>query len=219
MTFGIDWKFVIGNWKLNYMFIDIVHASSEAAAEVAAETADGGVLASLGINAPLFIFQLINFAIVAVIIWFLILKPLTKKMAERQKMIDESITGAKRIQENLLKSEREYQARIDTAKVESNKIIEKTKAEADTLSESLKVKAKKEIELLVDQARRNINIEKEKMTADLKKEAADLVVMALEKILDEKITAEKDKKIISETLKNCPAARRDPAVAGKDKNI
>lgn len=186
------------------MLFDIVYAS-EAASEAVEEAASEGVLASLGINAPLFIFQLINFAIVAVIIWFLILKPLTKKMAERQKMIDESITGAKRVQENLLKSEREYQARIDTAKVESNKIIEKTKAEADTLSESLKVKAKKEIELLVDQARRNINIEKEKMTSDLKKEAADLVVMALEKILDEKVTAEKDKKIISEMLKNLKA--------------
>ncbi|MEK9158891.1 MAG: ATP synthase F0 subunit B, partial [Patescibacteria group bacterium] len=76
------------------MFIETVYASEEAA-EAAGQVSEG-LLASLGINLPLFIFQLINFAIVAVILWFLILKPLTKKLAERQKMIDDSISNAER---------------------------------------------------------------------------------------------------------------------------
>ena len=38
-----------------------------------ASTGDESVAASLGLNGQLFAFQLLNFAIVAVIIWFLIL--------------------------------------------------------------------------------------------------------------------------------------------------
>ena len=62
--------------------MDIVHAE-ETTTNTTEPAGDGGVAASLGINGTLFVFQLINFAIVASIIWFLILKPLTKKMTER----------------------------------------------------------------------------------------------------------------------------------------
>lgn len=182
------------------MFTLIAHASE--AAESSAEAASTGILGSLGINPAAFIFQLINFAIVAVIIWYLILKPLTSKMTERQKLIDDSIDNAKKVQDNLQKSEQKYQEKIDLAKVEYNKILEKASADAVTLNDSMKVKAKKEIETLVDQAKRNIHIEKDEMVAGLKNETASLIVLALEKILAEKIDNKKDKEMIEESLKN-----------------
>lgn len=165
------------------------------------ENASGqGVFASLGINPTLLGFQLVNFAIVAAIVWFLILKPLTKKMSERQKLIDESLDNAKKMQENLQKSEQKYQERIDQAKVEANKILEKAIKEAEGLSEQMKEKAKKEIELVVDQAKRNIKIEKDEMMTGLKREAAELISTALEKILSEKVDNKKDKQIIEEMV-------------------
>ena len=105
--------------------------------------ADEGLLSSLGINGQLFIFQFINFTIVAVIVWFLILKPLTKKMAERKKMIDESIDNAKALETNLKQSEQKYQEKIDLAKVEANKIIEKAHGDAKMLGEEMKKKIAK----------------------------------------------------------------------------
>jgi len=180
-------------------FINIAHAQeSETTAE---QPQDAGVFASLGINGTMLGFQLINFAIVAAIIWFLILKPLTKKMTERQKMIDDSIDNAKRIQETLQKSEQKYQARIDEAKVEANKILDRASTETEGLTEAMKVKARQEIELLIDQAKRNIKIEKEAMVAGLKQETAGFIVAALEKILTEKIDNAKDKELIAEMIK------------------
>ena len=163
--------------------------------------ADIGVLGSLGINGTLFAAQLINFIIVALIIWFLILKPLTKKMAERQKMIDDSIENSKKVQHNLEKSEQHFQKRVDEAKVEANKVVERATQEAEKMAGSMKVKAKQEIELLVDQARRNISIERDKTKAEIKAEAGEMIVAALEKILSEKITDKKDKELIAEMVK------------------
>ena len=184
------------------MFIDIAWASETEETTTEATGASTGLLGSLGINGQLFLFQLINFAIVMAVLWFLILKPLTKKMAERQKMIDDSIENSKRVEENLRRSEKAYQDKVDEAKVESNKIIEKAGGEAEKLSADLKDKAKKEIETLVETARRNIKNEKAAMSAELKAETANLVVAALEKILSEKIDDKKDKKIIDEMLEN-----------------
>lgn len=171
---------------------------------VAAPTGDANQspLAGLGINLNLLVFQLINFAIVAAIIWYLILKPLTKKLSERQKMIDDSIATAKKIQDTIQRSEQKYQQRIDEAKVEANKIIEKATGDAIALTDGMKQKAKREIEGLIDQAKRNIKIEKEQMSRQLKEETAGLVVAAVEKIVREKIDPKKDKELIAATIKN-----------------
>ena len=181
------------------MFIDIAHAS-EVAAQTSEAIVDGGVLADLGINGTLFVFQLINFALVSVILWFLILKPLTKKMSERQKMIDDSIDNAKKIETNLGMSERKYQEKIDLAKVEANKIMEKSQQEAVQAGEAAKAKAKKEIEQLVDSARKNIKSERDESIAEIKEQAANLIVSATEKILSGKLDSAKDKKIIEEAI-------------------
>lgn len=166
------------------------------------QTTDNSVLADLGINGALFVFQLINFAIVVVVLWYLILKPLTKKMSERQKMIDDSIDNAKKIESNLGMSERKYQEKIDQAKVDANKFIAKSQEESLLVAEAMKEKTKKEIEQLVETARKNIKTERDESINELKQQAADLIVSAAEKILSAKIDVAKDDKIIEEAVKS-----------------
>ncbi|MBI5023293.1 MAG: F0F1 ATP synthase subunit B [Candidatus Magasanikbacteria bacterium] len=181
-------------------FIDIAYA--KAVAETAETVEETGLMASLGLDGRLFIFQLINFAIVAIILWFLVLKPLVKKLAERQKLIDGGLDNAKKAQEQMERSEVDYRAKISEAKKEAQTILEKTKKDAKTLSENLKIKAKQEIENLAEQAKKNILKEKDEMMIGLKGETANLIIAALEKILKEKMTGEKDKKFVEEALKS-----------------
>lgn len=156
--------------------------------------------ASLGLNTQLFVFQLINFAIVSVILWFLILKPLTKKLEERKKLIDNSIDNAKEIETNLALSEKEYQDKLNEAKSEANKVIEKAHGEAKKLGEDMKIKAKTDVESIVAQAKKTIQTEKVQMMEEVKQEASILIVTALEKILNEKMDSKIDKKIIEDSL-------------------
>jgi len=183
------------------IFTNIAYAS-EVAKETTEAAAESGVLASLGINGTLFIFQLVNFALVALILWFLILKPLTKKMAERAKMIDDSIDNAKKIETNLGMSEKKYQEKIDQAKVDANKIIEKASVEAVAVAEAAKEKSKKEIEQLVETARKNIKTERDESINEIKAQTASLIVAAAEKILGAKVDVSKDEKIIDEAVKS-----------------
>ncbi len=178
------------------MFTNTVYAS-----ETATETTNEGVLASLGINGTLLIFQFVNFAVVAFVLWFLILKPLTKKMAERQKMVEDSVDNVKKIETNLGMSEKKYQEKIDQAKVDANKIIEKASTEALAVAEIAKEKTRKEIEQLVEDARKNIKTERNESIAEIKQQVASLVVEVAEKILAGKIDVEKDNKIVEEAIK------------------
>ncbi len=162
---------------------------------------DGGILASLGINSSLFLFQLLNFALVAGIVWFLILKPLTKKMEERKNLIDESLDRAKEIETNFKMSEVKFQESLDRAKEESNGIIAQAKKEAEIMGEKMKEKTKDEIEALVLQAKKKIDSDKVSMQAELRKETVEIVVTAMEKILGEKMDDKKDKKFVEDILK------------------
>lgn len=166
------------------------------------EVKNESVLASLGINGQLFAFQLLNFAIVAGIVWFLILKPLVKKMEERKKQVDESIDNVKAIETSLQMSQKKYQEKIDEAKVAANKIIEKAYNESEVIAKQLKEKAHKEIEILVTQVKKNIEIDKQEMKDELRKETAEMVVMVVEKLLEKKFSGKEDEKFVLDILKS-----------------
>ena len=138
---------------------------------------------------------------VAIVIWFLILKPLTKKLEERKNIIDESLDKAKEIDASLQMAEQKFQEKVDDAKAEASKIIAKAQEDGLVVTEKMKEKAKQEIELIVDQAKRNIKIEKEETMQKLQSETANLVVAAVEKILSEKLDEKKDEKLIKDTIK------------------
>ncbi|OGH64202.1 MAG: ATP synthase F0 subunit B [Candidatus Magasanikbacteria bacterium RIFCSPHIGHO2_01_FULL_41_23] len=160
------------------------------------------VLASLGINSQLFVWQLINFALVAFVVWYKILKPLTKKLDERKTIIDESLDRAKEIETSYAKSKAEYDAALKQAKQEANGIVSEAKRVADELSNAMKAKTKEDIDGLVKQAKVKIDEERDAVMEGVKLEIANLVVTATEKILREKLDDKKDQKLISDTLKS-----------------
>ena len=160
-----------------------------------------GVAASLGLNTQLFAFQLINFALVAAIVWWLILKPLARKLEERKKLVDESVDNARAIETNLQMSEKKYQEKIDEAKVRANLVMVKAHEEADTVARQLKEKAHNDIKLLVEQAKKNLEIDKQEMKEEIKKDAARLVILAAEKLLNKELDEKENEKFINNLLK------------------
>lgn len=175
-------------------------------AEVGHETnTDGGVAASLGLNAQLFGFQLLNFAVVGLIIWFLILKPLTKKMAERQQIINESLNKAETIEANFLLADQKAREILDDAKVQSNQIVAAATGEAKAQADKLKNEAKLEIDELVVKAKQQIKDEKQLAKAELQREMGAMVAAAVTKVLGTSVDAKIDEKVITGAIKDLSA--------------
>jgi F-type H+-transporting ATPase subunit b len=116
----------------------------------------GGVAETLGINAGLFVSQFINFVLVFLVIWFLILKPLTKKLEERRKIIDESLDRAKEIESRMVMADAAYEEKIKEARANADSVIAKAHEESKMLSEKMKQDTKNEIATLVSQAKEKI---------------------------------------------------------------
>lgn len=163
---------------------------------------DGGVLSTLGLNVGQFASQLFNFALVLCIVWFLILKPLTKKLDERKKIIDESLDNAKEVEKNLMMSQQKFDETIAEAKNESSAIIQHAHDEAEKMATDMKEKAKSELADLVEKAKKTIANEKEEMKTELHQETVALVVAVAEKILGQKLDGKKDEEFIRDILKS-----------------
>lgn len=159
------------------------------------------IIKTFHIDWKLLIAQLINFAIVLFILWKFAIKPLSKVMNKRTKEIEKSLADAKKIEENMTKSQTERENLIKQTKREAQKIIQKSQEEGQKQGAEIVSQAKAEAQNIVTKTKEQIDLEKQKMLKEVKSEVANLVVKTTEKVLAKTVTKEMDEKLIQESLK------------------
>jgi F-type H+-transporting ATPase subunit b len=97
-------------------------------------------------------------------------------------------------------SEQKSDELISDARTKANKIVIKAEAEAKLVAEEIKAKALAESDEALAKSRTQIENERKQMIGRLKKETADLAIMATEKIIREKLDQKKDKALIESYL-------------------
>ena len=159
------------------------------------------LISTFHIDLNLFIAQLVNFAIVFSVLYFFAFKPLVKVMGERTEKIDKSLKDADEIEKRLSLAEKEQTEIINAAKKQANLIIEEADKRGEVRREEMLVRAKEEIGDLMNAQRATIDRDKAETLKQIKAEIAELVVMTVEKVLNEKMDSEKDQKIIKDLVK------------------
>lgn len=186
---------------MDMSFLDnLVHTAQAAeAAHEAVEQAGG--LAALGVNGTLFLAQLVNFSAVVFVLWRWVFRPIAAHLDERSRKIEQSLQDAAdiRAQKETVTAWKTEQ--LQEARREAAEIVSKAKQEADALRQEILAKAKEEQEMLIASGQRLLEREQEVVFAEAEKRLAELVVLATEKVLREKITDAQDKKLIADAVK------------------
>ncbi len=160
------------------------------------------ILELFGIDWKLMLAQLINFAIVVLVLWKFAIKPLTATMEKRNKEIEQGLFDAEKAKEKLEEVGNEVKAKLQETKQEAAVILEKARKQSEENKQSTVDKTKEEVEALIKKAKIQIDSEKDSMVAEVKGEVAQMVVTALEKILSEGLSKDMDKKYIDKALKD-----------------
>lgn len=153
------------------------------------------IIETFHLDWKLFLAQAVNFGIVVFVLWKFAFKPLVKKMDERTKMIEDSYEKTKSLEQeqkdiSILKDKIIFEARQ-----ESKKIIDEAGVQAKKYDETMKSRTHNEAAKILSQAKDMIMEEKNNMMNQVKAEASELVILAVQKVLQEKITPEMDKKL------------------------
>lgn len=146
--------------------------------------------------------QLINFAVVIIVLWIFALKPLKKLMDERGATIAGGLENAKK-QEELLKAQQaEYDAALAQARIEASAIMKDAKKDAESKRAELLEKAQAESQAVVEAGKKQLLAEKAKMLDEAKAELVSLVVSATEKVLGEAAGGKVEARLVEESIKS-----------------
>jgi F-type H+-transporting ATPase subunit b len=119
---------------------------------------------------------------------------------KRQRMISESIELAERTKAEAEQLLAEYRERLKEARMQADEIVARAKKAADVHQRETLEQAKKAREELLDQTKRDIEAETRKAIQDLRKEVANLTVLATEKVTRKTLDDADQRRLVEEAL-------------------
>jgi F-type H+-transporting ATPase subunit b len=123
-----------------------------------------------------------------------------ENLDKRRIAIEESIDASVRTKEEADKLLEEYRARLKEAREQADDIITRSRRAAESIQDDAKVDAKKYREELMESTRRDIENETRRALDEIRKEVADLTVIATEKVTRKTLTDEDQRRLIDEAL-------------------
>lgn len=175
-------------------------ANTTPAAEHAAAESSKGLFEALGINLTLLIEQTVAFLILVFLLAKFVYPALIKAVDSRREQIEAGIKEAKQAEESLHAAEAKVAELLADARKDADDILARTNKEAAEVVASAEEKARSRAEQIVADARQQLELDVAKAREALKKDTVELVALATERVVGEKLDAQKDAELVKKTL-------------------
>jgi F-type H+-transporting ATPase subunit b len=166
-----------------------------------------GGLESLGINMPTLLAQLINVAVLFGLLYLVAYKPIMRMLDERSRRVKESMEQTEKIKQQAERAEEESAKRIADASKEGEEVLARAMRTGEEVRKEAQAQAQQEAETLISRARAEIQQERNEAVGELRKEFADLTVMAAEKVIDRSLDKKAHRQIIDKVLEEAPTLK------------
>lgn len=156
-------------------------AAPEGATTAAAAAASEGnkltmITEKFGITWPTLIAQMINFIIVAAVLYFFAVKPVAATLDERQQKIADGLQYAEEMKTQLAEAERERAEKVKQAAVDAQAILTEAREQSKEMIEKKTQEAAAQAEAILRKASEATELERQKMLTEVRQEVARLVV-------------------------------------------
>jgi F-type H+-transporting ATPase subunit b len=158
----------------------------------------GNFLVKPGIG--LMIWTLLVFGITMLLLARLAFPRITAALDKRQKAIEDSIDSAERTREEADRILAEYRQRLTEARAQADEIVQSARQMGDTHEREAKEQAKESAAEAAARAQRDIEAATQRALQELRREVADLTVMATEKVTRKTLDSADQKRLVEEAL-------------------
>jgi len=165
-------------------------------------------LAKLGINIPVLLAQIVNFTILFVLLYLLAYKPILRMLDKRSKAVEESMKQTEYIKEQASQAEAESKRRIEAASREGQEAIARAVRTGEEIRQQAQQGAKQDAESLIAKARVEIQRQRDEAIDDLRREFADLTILAAEKVIDRSLDKQAHRELIDKVLKESTTLKK-----------
>ena len=167
---------------------------------LAAEGKESGGSFLVSPNLGLMIWTLIAFGISMLLLKKYAFPPIQEALEKRANAINESIEHAEQTRQEADKLLEEYRARLKEAREQADEIVARARKAGDNLEAESKVDAQRQREELMQQTKRDIEAETRRAIQEIRKEVADLTVLATEKVTRKTLTDADQRRLVEEAL-------------------
>ncbi len=127
-------------------------------------------------------------------------KPILTALEQRETVIRESLEKAEKAKEEAQKILEENQASLIKAEEESKQIINQSRAYAEKLKDQIILESRVQAKKLIEEAGEEIERKKDAAFDELKNQVADIAIKAAEKLLNENLNQEIQKKVVDKYI-------------------
>jgi len=163
----------------------------------------------LGINLPTLLAQIINFAILLGLLYLVAYKPIMRMLDERSRKIKGSMEQTELIKQQAERAGEEVKEQIEAAGKEGMKIVAQAMRTGEEVRQKAKQDARKDAETLIGRARVEIQRERDGAIDELRKEFADLTILAAEKVIDKSLDKQTHRRLIDKVLEESTTLKKD----------
>lgn len=155
-------------------------------------------------NAGLIFWKALVFGLMLFLLYKLAWKPITAALNEREETIDTSIKRAERalIEARQIQEENEKARR--EAEQDAQRILREAREAADRMRTEEVEATRSRIRQMKEQAEADIEREKQSALEELRDEVTELAIRAAEKILQENLDANRQRKLVDRFIDNLP---------------
>ncbi|CAA9303621.1 MAG: hypothetical protein AVDCRST_MAG40-527 [uncultured Gemmatimonadaceae bacterium] len=186
------------------------------AAPLGAQHGEGGAAPSImSPNGGLMFWTLVIFVILFFILKKFAFPPILSAVEARERALEEAIEGAKRDREAAAVLLAEQRAQIELARNEAQRFIAEGRAAGEKLRADMLEQTRQQQEELLARARREIDGERVRAVADLRREAVDLAIAGAGRVIERNLDDAGNRQLVESFLASVPTTAQNGANAGR----
>jgi F-type H+-transporting ATPase subunit b len=151
-------------------------------------------------NVGLMVWTLLLFVISMYVLAKLAFPRITEALDRRQKAIEDSIDTAERTRTQAEELLAEYRERLKEARQQADEIVTRARHAGEVHERAAHEEANAKREQLMEQTRRDIESETRRAIQEIRREVADLTVMATEKVTRKTLTDDDQRRLVEDAL-------------------
>lgn len=156
-------------------------------------------------NTGVMFWTLVIFVVLLVVLSRFAFKPLTAAVEAREKALEEAITSAKRDRDAAAQLLAEQQRALDATRADAQRVIAEGRTTAEKLRNEMLVQTKQQQHELLERARTEIDNERKRAIADLRREAVELALAGASKVIERNLDDQTNRRLVENFLASVPA--------------
>lgn len=153
---------------------------------------------ALGLNLGYLLVQILNFALVFIVLRAFVFKPIMDLLDKRRKSIAQGLQDAQVAAEARANAEKDAQEILTKAQAEANQNIREATERAEVVSKEIMAQAESDAAKAREAALADAGLERDRMLADVRGQVAALAMAATQKLIGDALDEKRQRALIDE---------------------